>query len=276
MRYLTAILLYISLFLVKAQSISGNFSFPAEKYSAENYDTSIQNVYYKLEFISDPKSSNKKEVNCILEIGNKFSRFSELNGIKLDSLIEKFSHQETVGAKEVNQMMQVNTRWKTVIVRNIDQSSLIIQDKVKDNYQYTEKQPSFNWKLENEAKDILGYNCKKATTDFRGRKYTAWYTSDIPINNGPFIFNGLPGLMMEIEDKKGHYHFTAIALDKKSYPIYLRNENKIFKVSREKFREIQKTYADNPAVFLPPSYDSNGNEIKDKVKSKPYNPIELE
>ncbi len=276
MKYFTVILIYITLFSVKAQSISGNFSLPAEKYSAENYDKSVQNVYYKLEFISDPRSSNKKVVNCILEIGNEFSRFSELNAIKLDSLFEKFSHQETVGAKEMNQMMSVNTRWKTVIIRDIVQGSLTIQDKVKDNYQYTEKQPSFNWKLENYTKEILGYNCKKATADFRGRKYTAWYTQDIPINNGPFLFNGLPGLIMEIEDRKDHYHFTAIALDKKMYEIYLRNENKIFKVTREKFREIQKAYADNPAVFLPPSYDANGNEIKDKVKSKPYNPIELE
>ncbi|BEV03603.1 GLPGLI family protein [Chryseobacterium gambrini] len=275
MKYYISAFACIFSILIKSQ-FSGNFTLPAEKYSAENYDKSIQNVYYQLSFVSDPRTNNKKEVICVLQLGEKFSKFGELNAIKLDSLTEKFSHQQNIGAKEMNLMSPVNTRWKPILLRDISKNIVTIQDKAKESFQYSENQPTINWKLEKETKQILGYTCNKATTEFRGRKFTAWYTKDIPINNGPYIYNGLPGLIMELEDKKEHYHFTAIALDKKPINIYLRNEDKIFKISREKYREVQKAYHDNPNFYLGDSYDSGGNVIKEKAKAKPYNPIELE
>ncbi|WP_343663222.1 GLPGLI family protein [Chryseobacterium mucoviscidosis] len=275
MKYYISAFACIFSILIKSQ-FSGSFTLPAEKYSAENCDKSIQNVYYQLSFVSDPRTNNKKEVICVLQLGEKFSKFGELNAIKLDSLTEKFSHQQNIGAKEMNLMSPVNTRWKPILLRDISKNIVTIQDKAKESFQYSENQPTINWKLEKETKQILGYTCNKATTEFRGRKFTAWYTKDIPINNGPYIYNGLPGLIMELEDKKEHYHFTAIALDKKPINIYLRNEDKIFKISREKYREVQKAYHDNPNFYLGDSYDSGGNVIKEKAKAKPYNPIELE
>lgn len=47
---------------------------------------------------------------------------------------------------------------------------------------------------------ILDYKCIKATTRFRGRDYTAWVTKELPINDGPWKFYGLPGLILQIED----------------------------------------------------------------------------
>lgn len=262
--------------LVKSQTVLGNFSLPPDKYSIEMFDKSIQNVYYQLNYVSNPKSVNKKEVICVLELGKNFSKFFELNTIKYDSLAEKFSHQNNVSAKEMNQILPVYPKWKPVVLRDLNKNSITIQDKARDNYQYTEEQPAIIWKLGNDTKSILGYTCYKATAEFRGRKYTAWYSKDIPINNGPYLFNGLPGLIMEIEDRKNHYHFTAIAMDKKPMNIYLRNEDQIFKITRKKFREIQKTYHDNPAFFHGSSYDAEGNVIRETVKAKPYNPIELD
>ncbi|WP_366944332.1 GLPGLI family protein [uncultured Formosa sp.] len=62
--------------------------------------------------------------------------------------------------------------------------------------------PSFNWILQNETQTILGYTCKKATAErimgVRKQHITAWYTEDIPINDGPKDFNGLPGLILQV------------------------------------------------------------------------------
>ncbi len=277
MRFLLSIFLFFFIYSAKSQSISGNFSLPPDRFSAQVYDKSVQNVYYQLSFISNPKKqTSKKEAVCLLSIGEKFSKFGELNAVKYDSLIEKFSHLQTIGAKEMNQLFPVSVRWKPILLRDFSQNTITIQDKAKATYQYSEKQPSFKWVLENQTKNILGYTCYKATTEFRGRKYNAWYAKDIPISNGPYLFNGLPGLIMEIEDRKGDYHFIAVAMDKKQYNIYLRNESTIFKVERNKFREVQKSYHDNPAFFMGKTYDSEGKIINDRVKAKPYNPIELE
>jgi len=100
--------------------------------------------------------------------------------------------------------------------------------------------PKLNWKLEQETKQIGGYNCYKATvvkepskTDFRNFRpkknddkkeeakktsgetktnfednfelpkeivVTAWYTPEIPVSQGPENYWGLPGLILEIND----------------------------------------------------------------------------
>lgn len=57
-----------------------------------------------------------------------------------------------------------------------------------------------NWKIEKEKQKIGTYEAQKATTDFGGRKWTAWFTESLPFNDGPYKFNGLPGLIVKIED----------------------------------------------------------------------------
>lgn len=247
-------------------------------YSAKVIEASTQNIYYDLKFVRDTRNSqSKRQAICILQIGEKFSRFADHNFVKLDSLDEKYSHQQEVTSKEFGMYNSFFGNWDNVLVKNVVDKKNIIQDYAKNKYQYEESQPNFEWKLEKDTKEILNYICYKATMEYRGRKYTAWYTKDIPINNGPYIFEGLPGLIMEIEDTKDHYHFTAIAIDKKPKNIYLRNEKHILNVSREQFRKTQKDLHDNPGFFYGGnSYDANGNPINEKWKRKPYNPIELE
>jgi|AntRauTorckE6833_2_1112554.scaffolds.fasta_scaffold04874_4 GLPGLI family protein len=67
----------------------------------------------------------------------------------------------------------------------------------------------FNWNLNySEEKKIGTLLCKKATTYFRGRNYTAWYAIEIPIGYGPYKFHGLPGLIAKISDDTGTFIWT--------------------------------------------------------------------
>lgn len=46
--------------------------------------------------------------------------------------------------------------------------------------------PKMEWKInEDSIKNILGYDCQLAETDFRGRNWKAWFTIDIPLSYGP-------------------------------------------------------------------------------------------
>ncbi|OPC43957.1 GLPGLI family protein [Elizabethkingia anophelis] len=257
--------------------ISGDFTLNASPYKIVVLDQSIQNIYYHLSFLNNPKNSNSKiETLCVLQLGKNFSKFTDYNTLRQDSLTKKDSEKEKIGADEINQMLALKEKWKPTLVKSILEEKYIIQDRAKNRYQYEEEQPIFKWTLNNETKEILGYNCKKATTEYRGRKYIAWYTEDIPINNGPYIFQGLPGLIMQIEDTKSHYSFTAIAIDRKTIPVYLRNEEQILHVRREQFRKVEKSLHENPGFFYGEAYDSNGNSVRDRGKPLPYNPIELE
>lgn len=73
-----------------------------------------------------------------------------------------------------------------------------------------------HWNITKTSKSIGDYLAIKATTEFRGRHYTAWFTPTIPIPAGPWKFSGLPGLILSIKDDSGTYSWQAI---KVSYPL---------------------------------------------------------
>jgi len=273
--FLRLLFLTIGFFSNAQISVTGNFSMKPDSYEEKVLDSSYQNIYYKLEFVKSPKKK-KLETTCLLQIGKNFSRFSDFNSLRKDSLMSGFSHLEKLGAKELNQTLNLSEKWKNVLVKKFLENKVIVQDRANIVYQYEENQPILEWKLENETKDILGYSCNKATVKYRGRKYTAWYSKEIPINNGPYIFQNLPGLILDIEDSKSNFHFTAIAMDKKPGKIYLRNEKRILIVTREQFRRVLKNYNDNPGFFHGKAYNEDGSQISAKSDPIPYNPIELE
>jgi GLPGLI family protein len=74
---------------------------------------------------------------------------------------------------------------------------------VKDNFL------AFNWNITQETKTIAGYKCIKATTNFRGREWTAWFTPEIAVPLGPWKLRGLPGLIIEATDNSNTYIYRA-------------------------------------------------------------------
>lgn len=80
---------------------------------------------------------------------------------------------------------------------------------VEDLYMVNEELPKMNWILQDEYKDIEKYKCQKAITNFRGRNYSAWFTYEIPVTTGPWKFNGLPGLILQVNDDLGKVNIRA-------------------------------------------------------------------
>lgn len=73
------------------------------------------------------------------------------------------------------------------------------------------KEDAFTWKwdLKDEIKKIGKFNCQKAIIEFRGRVYTAWFTTEIPVPFGPWKFQGLSGLILEVYDNDNLFHIVA-------------------------------------------------------------------
>lgn len=277
MKFLCSILIFCSALVLAQTKILGDFSMKPSSYSAKVFEKSNFNIYYQFKFLKDIKlSQNPREGLCVLQIGENYSKFSDVKILKIDSLFEKFSHLDNNGAKEMNQLLMYKPLWEMESLKSSADKKIIYQKRYKTKYQYEEQQPEFTWQLHNDSKKILNYNCKKATAKYRGREYIAWYASEIPVNNGPYVFEGLPGLILEIEDSNNKYHFTAVGIDKKPMDIYLRNDKEILKISREKFREVEKTYHDNPGAFHGKALNADGSPMI--IKSKPllYDPFELE
>ncbi len=73
----------------------------------------------------------------------------------------------------------------------------------------------------NEVDTFAGYHCNLATTEYAGRKYKIWYAPSIPIFEGPFVFQGLPGLILKVVDDQSIYFyiFENIQFSKNPYAL---------------------------------------------------------
>ena len=111
----------------------------------------------------------------------------------------------------------------------------------RSNYEILLKEPLnlFNWKLCNETKDILGYNCNKATCTFRGRDYEAWFTRKIPFKAAPWKFHGLPGVILEVYTTDDFLKWTAKELEIRSPQTKIEFPSKGLKIIElEEYKEI--------------------------------------
>lgn len=81
-----------------------------------------------------------------------------------------------------------------------------------------------NWVIKDDKEVILGYNCKKAVSEYLGYEYVAWFTEDIKINDGPQLYCGLPGLILKITTKQSEiiaYSVNLNAADENiTQPVY--------------------------------------------------------
>lgn len=79
----------------------------------------------------------------------------------------------------------------------------------------------FDWQIVGPAKNVLGYDCLEASTYFRGRKYRAFFTTSIPLQNGPWKFHGLPGLILAVESEDKSFRITAKALKLSKQKVHI-------------------------------------------------------
>ena len=139
---------------------------------------------------------------------------------------------------------------------------------------------SYDWELTGETKNIGNYTCYKAVFEkeeesveinmidgevkeekgMKKRTLVAWYTTDVPISNGPNNYGGLPGLILEVNDGDLTIVCSEIILNPKEVKeIKEPTKGKI--VTRKKFAEIslEKT---KEMMNRYRSRDGKGIEIK--------------
>jgi GLPGLI family protein len=155
---------------------------------------------------------------------------------------------------------------------------------VKDDMEKVE------WKLESETKFIGEYQCFKATytyeadvmtkaslesaTTMKGedkdkepefekvtKTVTAWYTPQIPVNNGPGTYHGLPGLILEISKDKQQIVCTKIVLNPQNFNK-IEEPTKGKEVNQAEYDEImKKKRKEMMEQFAPRKGESNTETI---------------
>ncbi|KIC64398.1 hypothetical protein RM51_06360 [Chryseobacterium taiwanense] len=238
-----------------------------------------QNKQFIYEYRSVPDSTDRNTIITefmVLDINNaKKSEFYGLERFKSDSTL-------LVDSKKGVFSMPPNKEMISDRVIKFPNSNTINHIKIFDDKYFVNQEVKLNWKLLNDFKTIMNYKAQKATTEFGGRKWTAWFTTNIPFQDGPYKFFGLPGLILEIEDSTNSHHFTLKGVKDSSEEFIYPNLNnyKEIKVNYPQFVKVFKTYRINPAASLigriPDYTDSEGNHINGQQKVKEIEKIRLE
>jgi GLPGLI family protein len=106
---------------------------------------------------------------------------------------------------------------------------------LKDTYE------DFSWVITNETKTILGYECKKATgKNDRNQDLVAWFTESIKVPSGPAWFNGLPGMILEVDQDNAFVIYKAVQYDKEVDEKKLKAPQDGITVNRKKFNDLVK------------------------------------
>ena len=93
-----------------------------------------------------------------------------------------------------------------------------------------------------EYKTILNFKCQKATTKIYDREFVVWFTAEIPVNDGPWKFFGLPGLILEAHSKNNYHHFYTTSIKKNLNTEYIYKPVPFKRISSldEKYNSIKQ------------------------------------
>lgn len=71
-------------------------------------------------------------------------------------------------------------------------------------WRYDEPIYEMEWTImEDSIKNILGFECIKAQTDYHGRTWKVWFSPEIPVHDGPWKLHGLPGMILNADGGDG-------------------------------------------------------------------------
>ena len=213
-------------------------------------DRAHMKCLYRYVYLNDTLTGKTKDDLLILQIGTRISKCFSHYSNQVDSLSALPNGDMIIGkmiddAMNSGEFMRGNyphKRMKAYIYKNYPEGRITVTDGlILQDYRYVDSLHTQTWTMGDSTREVLGYTCQQATADFRGRRWTAWFATDIPVSDGPWKLGGLPGLILEAYDEGQQHVFTAVGLER------VKDEPIIFNRS---FGDNQKFEQTNRLEFL--------------------------
>ncbi len=253
-------------------------------------------VYYKevVQDLNDKENPVKSEM--VLSVGQNSSRFCPMSAYKMHTkkLIKKepdvvmqSSNTKLVVGKPLLIVSQSGVQHSEQLVKDFSTNKV---DKVgiigMKEYYVQNEIPQIKWEIKESSKVILGYNCQEAVGQLAGREYHVWFTTELPFQDGPWLLNGLPGLILEAVDSKGEISFKAKSISENTNvneivdSIY--DYSKCIKIKEKDYRKTVEMFIKDPIAYSQAQVqgtsvvNEDGGKAGEVRKVKKYNPIELD
>ena len=265
---------------------------------ALSYAQTTANVFfYELSFKPKKDSAKTEKVMMSLDITKEKSIYRDYTMAAQDSIlkVEIEAMQKSGTYKDISKSIKM-PKFSYKVYKFYPEMKIQYSDRVANGFQPMnigyDEDLKFNWKIENDKEKIGEYSTQKATTEYGGRKWTAWFSTDIPFQDGPYKFYGLPGLIVKLEDEGKNYSWVLKGnkkVDNYSEITYAESISpggdggKVTVVSREKFDKTFNDYKKDPMATarpyrtaevmsqkMPGSDLTIGEMVKKQEKNRPH------
>lgn len=209
-------------------------------YAAALYQSQTNRFTYELQYRND--SSQEYITNLMnLDISSKSVKFYDKNFADYD-----------VKNKENNQSI---SHYSTKTDQVVERKPESFQNRwYRDFFDYfvVKTNDEMKWQVIPETKEYNGYKLQKATTAFGGRNWTAWFSNEINIKEGPYKFRGLPGLIFILEDTDQNFIYKLVNNEKLSSDYDTRDfvethyGKQPIPITNEKFNKYIEDIYQNP------------------------------
>lgn len=257
----------------------------------------VQRFTYEYKFIPDSTNISEviKEV-MLLDIDKNGSTYYSWDKFQQDSIrTAEFEKQIKSGSTNLNIKQTTN---KGVVGYKVtkqypDFKTHLLTSLIQDSYKILEDQKP-EWKIYPDKQKVGNYDGQKATTSFGGREWTAWFSTDLPFQDGPYKFYGLPGLIVKITDKSGDFDMTLMGnktINKVNNNSEKGSENngnfkafglqeKEIEVSEKQYKKVWKDYLSDPTKNMRQMMGSrmgaDGATVNTVIKMKDTNGKEID
>ncbi|MGC5743595.1 GLPGLI family protein [Chryseobacterium sp. NFX27] len=243
--------------------------------------------FYEYKFI--PDSNNKEDVKkemMLLDINKTGSSYYSHDKFVSDST-SAAEVQKQINSGSGN--ISINRREKPgqvsykVTKSYPDFKTYLFTTISTDKYKVVEdKRPE--WKILPEKQKIGEYNAQKAVTSYGGREWTAWFSADIPFQDGPYKFYGLPGLIVKMEDATGSHIMTLVGNKTIQNPSEEKDAQlpdnirimgmggKELEITKDQYKKVWKAYVNDPTKNMREMLMRNGGDSNTKVAFKMKTP----
>lgn len=211
-----------------------------------------QRFIYEYRYSIDSTARDARETEIMfLDVIPKGSKFYSSDVFKSDSI---WAAAMDIHVKRGIEMDLSKIKFKGKIRYSVEKSypdySVSFFNSLGIDRYMVEEGRKQKWKILPDKAKIGELAAQKAVCEFAGRKWTAWFTTDLLIQDGPYKFYGLPGLIVKLEDSSQTHSFELKGIKKlpEGYEWKNSGENgfNLIKLNETKYKQAFKDYSKDP------------------------------
>ncbi len=232
---LLVVLLFVNLFNVNAQDVYGIITYKVsvkdfksrEIYNKDSIKNHSTEVFYKRYKEILKKAKN---INSQLIFNKKISVYKNFENIKInENERSNLTYLLSGSGRKYYTKRGVLNYESTVLDCELLGECFLVETKLP------------KWELYPQTKMINGFLCYKAILNNQKKSLEAWYAPKLPYSYGIMSYYGLPGVVLEINEKM----FTITAIKVELNPLEekeIKEPKNIKKISSKEFEKMKKKY----------------------------------